>query len=254
MKEILLIFQEYTGAGFLTILYLMALLYLWVTEKNKTIQSIFVYGASALQILFFIPLFYYGYQLLDRGTYYRLLWLLPMTITIAYSGVRILGRYPQCGIILGVILIAVSGKYVYSNIYMVTAENAYHIPQEAIDVCEAIMPEEGDERVTGVFPDELIHFIRQYSSEIQMAYGRDYLAPDWRYDDHPLRRLMNGKRIQAGKLSRLSAEYGCHYVILQKDKVIFGDLESQDLLKIGETRHYDIYRNMKVDIIYEDKK
>ena len=94
MKEILTIFRDYTGNGFLTILYILALLYLWMAEKNKTPRAIFVYGASAIQILFFIPLFYYGYQLLDKGTYYRILWVLPMTVTISYAAVKILGRYP----------------------------------------------------------------------------------------------------------------------------------------------------------------
>ena len=80
MKEVLSIFQEFTGSGFLTILYLLALLYLWMAEKNSTIRAILVYGASIIQILFFVPFFYYGYQLLDAGTYYRILWILPMTI------------------------------------------------------------------------------------------------------------------------------------------------------------------------------
>lgn len=252
MKDVLLIFQQYTGNGFLTILYLLALLYLWVTEKNKAVRGIFVYGAGTIQLLFFIPLCYYGYQLLDKGTYYRILWLLPVTITIAYAGVKILGRYPAAGIILGVILIAVSGKCVYSNIYITRAENAYHIPQEAIDVCEVIMPGEEAERVTGVFPDELIHFIRQYSSKIQMVYGRDYLAPDWNYGDHPLRQLMNRERIPAGRLASMATEYGCQYIVLHKDKQIAGKLESQGIQKLDETKHYDIYRNNHVDIIYED--
>ena len=253
MREVLLIFREYSGVGFLTILYLMALLYLWVTEKKETVRTIFVYGASILQVLFFTPLFYYGYQFLDRGTYYRFLWLLPMTITIAYSGVKVLSRYPRWGIVLGVILIAVSGKCVYSSIYVTKAENVYHIPQEAIEVCEAIMPSQGQERVTGVFPDDLIHFIRQYTSEIRMVYGRDYLAPDWNYGDHPLRQLMNQERIPAGRLASLATEYNCHYIILHKDKEILGNLESQELVRVEETEHYDIYRNNRVDIIYEDK-
>ena len=253
MKDVLLIFRGYTGTGFLTILYLLALLYLWVTEKNRNIRGILVYGASILQLLFFLPLFYYGYQLLDKGTYYRILWLLPMTITIAYAGVKILGKYSAGGIILGVILIAVSGKCVYSNIYISKAENVYHIPQEAIEVCESIMPEEGMERVTGVFPDGLIHFIRQYTSEIQMAYGRDYLAPDWIYGDHPLRQLMNQEEIPVRKLADLATQYNCHYIILQKGKKLIGNPELQDIVRIDETEHYDIYRNNQVDIIYEDK-
>lgn len=248
MKEILEIFQGFTGSGFLTILYLLTLLYLWTSEKNPVFRAIFVYGASIIQLLFFFPLFYYGYQLLDEGTYYRILWILPMTITIAYAAVKILGRYPVGSIAVGAIMIMVCGQYVYSNDFISRAENAYHIPQEAIEVCEIIMPEEDEERVTGVFPDDLIHFIRQYSSDIQMAYGRDYLAPDWIYGDHPLRKVINQEEIRISELVRLATEQKCQYIILERDKKLIGNFENYNVSKIGQTTNYDIYRNYQVDI------
>lgn len=248
MKEILEIFQAFTGSGYLTILYLLTLLYLWTSEKNPTFRAVFVYGASIIQLLFFIPLFYYGYQLLDEGTYYRILWILPMTMTIAYASVKILGRYPAGSIAIGILLIVICGKNVYFNEYISKAENAYHIPQEVIEVCDVIMPGENEERVTGVFPDDLIHFVRQYSSRIQMPYGRDYLAPDWIYGNHPLREVMNQEEIRISELVRLATEQKCQYIILERNKELIGNLENLKVLKIGETTNYDIYRNYQVDI------
>lgn len=248
MKEILTIFQNYTGSGFLTILYLLTLLYLWTAEKNSTIRAILVYGASIIQLLFFCPVFYYGYELLDQGTYYRILWVLPMTITIAYASVKILGRYPVGSMIIGLAVIVISGKYVYSNEYISLAENAYHIPQEVIEVCDLIMPEEDEERVTGVFPDSLIHFVRQYSSRIKMVYGRDYLAPDWIYGDHPLRKVMNQEEIRISELVRLATEEKCQYIIVERNKELIGNFEKLKVFKIGETDNYDIYRNYQIDI------
>ena len=248
MREILTIFQSYTGNGFLTILYMLALLYLWMTEKNKTTRVILVYGASVIQILFFVPLFYYGYQLLDAGTYYRILWLLPMTVTIAYTAVKILGKYPAGSIIIGLCMIMICGKYVYSNDYITKAENWYHIPQEVIEVCDMIMPEEDEERVKGVFPDELIHFVRQYSSRIMMAYGRDYLAPDWIYGDHPLREVMNQEKIRISELVSLATEMKCQYIIVERKKEFIGNFDHYQVVKVGETTNYDIYRNQQVDI------
>ena len=218
MKDILTIFQNYTGNGFLTILYMLALLYLWMAEKNKTSRVILVYGGSVIQILFFIPFFYYGYQLLDEGTYYRILWVLPMTVTIAYAAVKILGRYPMGSIVIGLCMIVICGKYVYSNSYISKAENVYHIPQEVIEVCDMMMPAEDEERVKGVFPDELIHFVRQYTSDILLAYGRDYLAPDWIYGDHPLRQVMNQEKIRISELVSLATEENCQYIIVERKK------------------------------------
>ena len=248
MKEILIVFRSFTGSGFLTMLYLLTLIYLWISEKNSTFRAIFVYGASIIQALFFCPLFYYGYQLLDRGTYYRILWVLPMTVTISYAAVKILGRYPLGSIVIGLAVVMMCGKYVYSNEYVTKAENVYHIPQEVIEVCDFIMPEEGEERVTGVFPDSLIHFVRQYSSKIKMAYGRDYLAPDWIYGDHPLRIVMNQDKIRISELVRLATEQKCQYIILERNKKLLGNFEKSKVIKIGETTNYDIYRNHQVDI------
>ena len=248
MKEILIVFRSFTGSGFLTMLYLLTLIYLWISEKNSTFRAIFVYGASIIQALFFCPLFYYGYQLLDRGTYYRILWVLPMTVTISYAAVKILGRYPLGSIVIGLAVVMMCGKYVYSNEYVTKAENVYHIPQEVIEVCDFIMPEEGEERVTGVFPDSLIHFVRQYSSKIKMAYGRDYLAPDWIYGDHPLRIVMNQDKIRISELVRLATEQKCQYIILERNKKLLGNFEKSKVIKIGETTNYDIYRNHQVEI------
>ena len=247
MREILTIYQEYTGAGYLTSLYLLALIYLWVSEKNSTVRSIFVYGSGILQILFFFPLFYYGYSLLDQGTYYRILWLLPMTITIAYAGCVLLSKYPAGSLGLGVLMIVLCGNYVYNSEYITVAENSYHIPDEVIEVCDMILPKEGEERVTGVFPDELIHFVRQYTTSIQMVYGRDYLAPDWKYGDHPLREAMNREKIQAFRVVTLANKANCHYIILKRDKEIIGNLKNFNVELVGETENYKVYRNGNIN-------
>ena len=110
------------------------------------------------------------------------------------------------------------------------------------------MPEENEERVKGVFPDDLIHFVRQYTDRINMAYGRDYLAPDWIYGDHPIRKVMNQEEIRISELVRLATEEKCQYIILEKKKKIVGDFERLKVFKIGETTNYDIYRNYQVDI------
>ena len=248
MREILAVFQGFTGSGFLTKLYLLTLIYLWVSEKNPTLRTVLVYGASTIQILFFLPVFYYGYQILDKGTYYRILWILPMSITIAYAAVKILGRYPMGSILIGVFMIIVCGKYIYTNPNISVAQNTYHIPQETIEICDMIMPEEDEERVVGIFPDSLIHFVRQYSSRIQMVYGRDYLAPDWIYGDHPLRQVMNQEEIRISELVRLATEHKCQYIIVESDKEFIGNFEKLRVFKIGETTNYDIYRNYQVDI------
>ena len=111
-----------------------------------------------------------------------------------------------------------------------------------------IMPKENEERVTGVFPDELIHFIRQYSTKIQMVYGRDYLAPDWIYGDHPMREVMNQQKIQVFRLVNLANTAKCQYIILRGDKRFIGDFSNFNVEFIGGTENYKVYRNKNVEI------
>ena len=142
----------------------------------------------------------------------------------------------------------ISGKYVYSSPNITVAENLYHIPQETVEICDMIMPKEDEERVTGVFPDSLVHFVRQYSTRIQMAYGRDYLAPDWIYGDHPIREIINQKEIRISELVRLATEQKCQYIILERSRELLGDFGEHEVFLIGQTANYDIYRNYQVDI------
>ena len=81
-----------------------------------------------------------------------------------------------------------------------------------------------------------------------MAYGRDYLAPDWIYGDHPIRKIINQEEIQISELVGLATEQKCQYIILERHKKLIGDLKKYDVFLIGQTANFDIYRNYQVDI------
>ena len=246
MQEVLDIFKNYNGTGYYCILFIIGLIYLWFTEEDKKTKYLLVYAPAVIQVLFFIPYFYLIYNKLDKGTYYRILWILPMTVVIAYSACKVIGRHTRIGLVMVSVLLIISGTYVYKSVYISKAENLYHIPQEAVDICEMIKPEEGEERIWAVFPPELVHFIRQYTTTIQMPYGRDNLVESWKTEISPLYLLYQQETIDAKELSNLSKEYNCHYIILMKSKIVDGNLSKYDIDKIGETKNYIVYRNEPV--------
>ena len=90
--------------------------------------------------------------------------------------------------------------------------------------------------------------MRQYTSRIQRVYGRDYLASDWIYGNHPIREVMNQEKIKVSELVRLATEQKCQYIIVERSKETIGKFEKYRVIKIGETTNYDIYRNYRVDI------
>lgn len=249
MNAIIEIFKQYNGTGYYCILFIIALIYLWFEEEDKRIKAILVYTPALIQCLFFIPYFYLLYNHLDEGTYYRILWLLPMSVVISYAGCKLIGVYTKIGLALLSVILILGGTYVYKSQYMSVAENAYHIPQETVQLCDMIMPEEGKQRVWASFPIDQIHFVRQYSTRIQMPYGRDSLALNWiPGTEEEMYLQYRDQETNLEEFSELATKYYCNYVIFEKSRTfIGGEPEDFDLIKIGETANYDVYRNMKVD-------
>ena len=246
MQTIMAIFKDYGGTGYYTVLFLLSLIYLGYAEEDKRVKTILVYIPAIIFLLFFIPLFYLLYNTLDSGTYYRILWLIPMTVIIAYAGCKAIGHHTRLGVLIGCIVLVISGTYVYNSQYITKAENLYHLPQETVEICEMIMPEEGEERVWAVFPVEQVHFVRQYTTTIQMPFGRDNLVETWYYEHHPLYTLLQQEVIPVKELSELSIEHYCNYIILLKTMEVEGDMEEYGIELIGETENYLVYRNTSV--------
>ena len=250
MSEILRIFQEYCGSGWYPVLFLAALLYLLVTEKNRTIRLVLVESSLVLVVLFFLPPFKALMDVLDEGTYYRVLWLWPMTVGIAYAGIKCFGRHPRTGFAILAAVLILTGQYTYKNVNITRAQNRFHIPNAVVAICNEMMPAEDEERVWAVFPDELIHYVRQYSSEIQMPYGREMLVPEWtwNWDTHPIYRIMRVQPVDLDALAPLLTEYNCHYLVLNRAVPTTGSPEENGLVKIAGIEAYDVYRNESVPI------
>ena len=250
MAEIWTIFRNYCGTGVFPLLFLAALVYLLITEKNKKVRVILVESSLAATVLFFLPLFKMIMDKLDEGTYYRVLWMLPMTVVIAYAGIRLFGKFHRIGFVVLAAVFILTGQCVYKSQYVSEAENRYHIPNNVIAICNEIMPGEGEERAWAVFPDELIHFVRQYTSEIQMPYGREMLVAswEWNWNTHPIYKIMREDPIDLDALPPLLKEYNVQYLILNRNRPVSGVPEENSLKLIAQIEAYDVYRFEEVEI------
>lgn len=250
MLEILGIFREYCGSGWYPALFLIALVYLLVTEKDRKVRIVLLETSAVIVVLFFLPPFKMLMDFLDEGTYYRVLWLLPMTVVTVYAGVKLVGRHIRLGFAALALLLMLTGQYVYGNVNISRAQNRYHIPNVVIAICNEMMPAEDEERVWAVFPDELIHYVRQYSSKIQMPYGREMLVPEWgwNWDTHPIYRVMREQPVDLDALAPLLTEYTCQYLVLNRAVPVSGSPEENGLVRIAQIEAYDVYRNEAVEI------
>ena len=241
--EAWVIFKQYGGNGYLLVLFLASMLYLLIAEKDIRKKLVMAVAPLIILVGFFIPYTRIAYvAILHEGdTYYRILWLFPMAASIAYAGCKLFKDHKRIGLVVVSAIIIISGRLVYKNEYMYKAENAYHIPQTVVDICDEISPKEGEPRVRAVFPGEFIHFVRQYDTSILMPYGRDVIHND--YYNAVYVAFQKPEIINAEELLEATRQSQCHYIIMHKDRQIDVKLEDMGLVVVDTIGGYNIYKD-----------
>ena len=74
----------YNGDSFLIPLFLIALLFLWVTEKDRKVRVVLLYLVAALVVVFLCPVYAWIGMKIDQDVYYRVLWSLPVGVLVCY--------------------------------------------------------------------------------------------------------------------------------------------------------------------------
>lgn len=235
----------YNNKSFLVPLFLIALLFLWVTEKNRNTRVTLVYIVTALGVVFVCPLYVWVGMKIDADIYYRVLWTLPMGVIVCYGAVKLMMRFQNIisrGIVflLAVLIICMNGDLVYTKTLHFKSVNAYHIPQQVIDVAEALKLE--NYQPIAVLPAELLPFLRQYTADVFTPYGRNILEPAWSFSNE-LYDAMEGDSAyyDAAEVARCARDEHCAYVVLSCAKQIRGGMEEQNYFLLNFVQGYYIY-------------
>lgn len=250
MMDAISLLREYMGTGMILIWFLLSLIYLWIREKRTNFRILFVYVPVILLLVFFNPIVARViYRVADIEIYYRILWLLPVTITIAYAVTEIGGEFRGKMRVffagLAAVILMVSGSFIYRNPFFHKAENRYHVPQSVVDICDAIAVE--GREVMAAFPIELLQYVRQYDSTVCMPYGREVTVDRWNVWGE-LCDVMEAREPEAATLAVLAREEGCHYIILSEDKKIVGDMAAYSYELFDCIDGYVIYRDVNADL------
>ncbi len=234
--------DEVKGQGMFLILYLIALIYLFINEKNQTKRRLFCYGSLILMIIIMNPLFnkIVG-GVYKKSIYWRFFWTIPMGITVAYVGTDIISRLDEKKTkivvsIVFILLVIFSGKLMYNetnyqkvnNWYKHTDEDVFIAHQLAIDVADY-------KRV--ICPVKLNNHLRQIEPSLIMAYPR---IPDGNYEKYPIHDSLVNGRVE--EIDKFATENNFNYVIFDKETELTAPMEEADFHLIYETENYRIYR------------
>jgi len=248
------LFQGYMGKGLILGWFLICIFILWKTEKDRMKRILFVYFPLIVLLLFFNPLWArFIYAFIGDEIYYRLLWLLPVGITIAYCLVEMIGRsqgkmriFLAGASLAGIIF---SGSFIYANVHFHPAENIYHMPEAVVEICDSIEVE--GREVMAVFPLEMVQYVRQYTPLVCMPYGREVLVTEWnRGSEDRINDFMRLKEIPLCEFIPLCKEKGCHYIILPEEIAVVGDFADYEYVLQDTIRGYRIYRDTTMYLGY----
>ena len=244
------LFGSYMGTGLITVFFFAMVIYLYCVETDKEKRILFVYMPTGLLLIYFNPLFCnLVYGIIGDEIYYRILWLMPVTIVLSYGIVKLYRRYQgRCRwlvLILLAIGVMLSGKLIYTNENFKKAENEYHIPQTVVEICDAITVE--GREVMAVFPKEMLQYVRQYSAYVCMPYGREMTIDRWGFYSE-LYFVMEEEALRVEKMAELAKANYCHYIIIESDKELLGDMTAYDYELFERINGYDIYIDRSIYI------
>lgn len=256
MSSAIQIFQNYMGTGLVMIWFLLALIYLFLCEKRRPRRILFVYTPIIVLLLYFNPLFArVFYVLVGEEIYFRICWLLPIIVGIAYSVVliceRLKGRAAVSFVTAALVLAVLSGRLVYSSPLYSRAENLYHVPDSVVHICDAI--EVPGREVMAAFPKEMLLYVRQYSPVVCMPYGREELMG--LYD--PFYFAMKSETVDLEALVPMAREKLCHYLVFRQEQEFNGQPADYGWEIALETDGYVVYRDTCIELVipsgYEGK-
>lgn len=235
---------SYSGSGLLLLLLLVAIFFLFFKEKDSNKRKMLVIYPIIVFAIMFCPLWaIYIAKRDDAVILYRLFWIIPSVVIIAYAFIEAISLLPKKwragSFCASVLIIAMCGKYIYANQYFSKAQNEYHISNTVVEICDRIVVP--GREVKACFPAEFIQSVRQYTAYVLLPYGRDVLLVGNYADHNDMEALLNCDIIDALELTTALRDSGTQYLVIKSDKVFSENLKLYDYVYKFSVDGYDVY-------------
>lgn len=250
IAQIVSSYSQYAGTGMYTVLYIISLLYIYIIRNNKNNMTLFLNYSLLMIVVIFNPLVaHIIITFIEDQVYWRIFWILPMTIIIAYAATEIIVNISekQRKIIVLITLftiLSLGGKFIFTSANYSNPSNWYKLPAQTIEVCNIIENDSNGE-IRVVVPTELAATIRQYDANINMVYGREgnVFVNDSTYRDRlTLYALMLEYGMDLQSLSKSMNVFKCNYIVFNKSISLSLAPENYGFQYVASTDLYVIYR------------
>lgn len=244
LEEIIDFYSLYTGDGLLMVLFFVSLIYVALNDENRNNRTILLYGTVVLILAVFCPVFYWGYgTYIEKSTYWRFFWLLPMGIGFSYVGSKLVHKHKVTGFLLILFVMVLGGKLVYTvKADFKLATNIYHIEQDVVDVADFLDTQDIDEYQVAV-PFEMLDDIRVYNINIHMPYGREQYEDGWGVKTG-FYELMIAPAVDFKGLADKCRFNNTKYLVINNTKALSNEPGDNGFTLLKKIGGYDIYEYM----------
>lgn len=220
------------------VLFLLALLYILFSKKEKEQRFLAIYVVLALCI-FFHPICtkIIVTYCIEQEVYWRYLWIIPIGILISYAGARMIEQLDGIAkkyiiLLISIGAIVISGKSMYHSANFQLAENFFKLPQEAIEICTVIR--QVDIQGVVALPEGLRYYIRQYDAGIEVLYSRLV----YHTDELILINELEKEQPDIEVINSILEGKGCRCVVLNRNPNVLGEMEALGYQEVGATENY----------------
>lgn len=258
-------YDTYQGTGMQMALFFACILYLLVVKKAKEKRVFFTGYTLVFFIICFFPVT--AKIIMDycigAEVYWRMFWLLPVPVLIAYTGAQILsdipGRAKRAGMLAVMAgIIVLTGSCLYNGTLFQHKQNQYNLPNNTVEICDII---EQDAKENGITEkklatvNEFLETVRQYDADILMPYGNEVVKGNKAESENAssLFRLMSSDVKNWQAISWYAAATDCNYLVSPVGTDTQAAVSVNGYQRVGGNASYDVYRRDQAKEWYQGK-
>lgn len=236
--------KDFSGTGLLVVLFAVALLFLalWLEKGPKKVAAVWM--PVFVLLVYFCPIWYfYTSKRDDSEILYRVLWMIPFSVITCYAFVEAIFMLPKkkrtLGFVMSVLIIVLSGQYIYTNPQFKKAENIYHVPQTLVDICDELKVDGREIRVC--MPLEFVQYTRQYCPNICQTYGRAVLMGNRIDVTTDISNYLEKDVVDVSYVSEELKRTSTHYIVISEEKKLSEPFENYNYSLVKNIDGYEIY-------------
>ena len=238
----------YLKDNILTLIFLLAFIYLVKKSEKNTKKNILVVCLGAILFAFNGVIYAIIEKLGEGETYYRFFWICPIVLISAYFIIEILTSKISWKnkSIIGILIVVYcvfNGSISFEK-WTNIPENIYQLNNDIIQIADLIDEKSDGQRVALLDDSSLTHYIREYNSNIITKLDGTYYLNQILYTD----KVNYLGREVIGFLEMNNSEY----MAIQKEKRATNTVfQNAGISIVGESDNYYLY-SMTYETLYDE--